>query len=199
MYTICVAQNVRFEVKNATIFRPHPIMRRGTPPPQTPPLNVGKVQTFVIHPPPTSESWIRHCSNITYSSLLTMTVVQNLVRSNQPNVSHFVIQRQLLPLRRPEIPCRPSNGIPSERLYYKSKWFISHRHTDACVNLVLLTYLLTRRDNVVIELLELGGLTFPQTPVHETPSWLHDAGPCSFYTNRTLDLSRATDWFQFIR
>ena len=51
-----------FEVKNAKIFwgglspdptqrphpgpRPHPIMRRGTPPPQTPPLNVGKVPTF---------------------------------------------------------------------------------------------------------------------------------------------------------
>ena len=53
--------------------------------------------------------------NITYSSLLTLTVVQNLVRSNQLNVSHFVIQRQLLPLRPPETPCRPSKGVPSER------------------------------------------------------------------------------------
>ena len=41
-----------FEVKNAKIFRPHPIMRRGTPPPQTPPLNVGKVPTFCHSPPP---------------------------------------------------------------------------------------------------------------------------------------------------
>jgi len=32
-----------FEVINA---RPYPIMRRGTPPSQTPPLNVGKVPTF---------------------------------------------------------------------------------------------------------------------------------------------------------
>ena len=55
-------------------------------------------------------------SNITYSSLLTLTVVQNLVRSNQLNLSHFVIQRQLLPLRRPETPCRPSKSVPSERL-----------------------------------------------------------------------------------
>ena len=59
---------------------------------------------------------LEELSNITYSSLLTLTVVQNLVRSNQLNVSHFVIQRQLLPLRRPETPCRPSKGVPSERL-----------------------------------------------------------------------------------
>ena len=37
-------------------------------------------------------------------------------RSNQLNVSHFVIQRQLLPPHSPEIPCRPSKGVPSERL-----------------------------------------------------------------------------------
>ena len=50
-------------------------------------------------------------------NVLTLTEVQNLVRSNQLNVSHFVIQRQLLPLNRPETPCRPSKGVPSERLY----------------------------------------------------------------------------------
>ena len=40
--------------------------------------------------------FLEELSNITYSSLLTLTVMQNLVRSNQLNVSHFVIQRQLL-------------------------------------------------------------------------------------------------------
>ena len=82
--------------------------------------------------------------NITYSCLLTLTVVRNLVRSNQLNVSRSVIQSQLLPSLSPEIPCRPSKGVPSERLRLV-KWFISHRlHTGKCVNLVLLTYLLTR-------------------------------------------------------
>ena len=42
---------------------------------------------------------LEELSNITYSSSLTLTVVQNLARSNQLNVSHFVIQRQLLLLR----------------------------------------------------------------------------------------------------
>ena len=59
---------------------------------------------------------LEELSNITYSSLLTLTVVRNLVRLNQLNVSHFVIQRQLLPSHRLETPCRPSKGIPSERL-----------------------------------------------------------------------------------
>ena len=59
---------------------------------------------------------LEELSNIIYSCLLTLTVVQNLVRSNQLNVSHFVIQRQLLPLHSPEIPCRPSKGVPPERL-----------------------------------------------------------------------------------
>ena len=87
--------------------------------------------------------FLEELSNITYPSLLTLTVVQNLVRSNQLIVSHFVIQRQLLPLRPPETPCRPSKGVPFERLWLV-KWFISHRlHTGgACVNLVLLTYVL---------------------------------------------------------
>ena len=43
--------------------------------------------------------------------LLTPTVVQNLARSNQLIVSHFVIQRQLLPSHSPEIPCRPSKAF----------------------------------------------------------------------------------------
>ena len=82
-------------------------------------------------------------SNIIYSCLLTLTVVQNLVRSNQLNVSHFVIQLQLLPSHSPEIPCRPSKGVPSERLRLANQ-FISHRlHTGTWVNLVLLTHLLT--------------------------------------------------------
>ena len=55
-------------------------------------------------------------SNITYSSLLTLTAVQNLVRSNQLNVSNFVIQHLLQPLYHPQIPCCPSKGVPSERL-----------------------------------------------------------------------------------
>ena len=59
---------------------------------------------------------LEELSNITYFSLLTLTVVQNLVRSNQLNVSHFVIQCQLLPLHHPETPCRPSKGVPSEHL-----------------------------------------------------------------------------------
>ena len=59
---------------------------------------------------------LEELSNITYSGLLTLTVVQNLVRSNQLNVSHFVIHRQLLPSHSPEIPCRSSKGVTSERL-----------------------------------------------------------------------------------
>ena len=59
---------------------------------------------------------LKELSNITYSSLLTLTAVQNLVRSNQLNVSHFVIQRQLLPLHRLETPCHPSKDVPFERL-----------------------------------------------------------------------------------
>ena len=37
---------------------------------------------------------LEELSNIIYSCLLTLTVVQNLVRSNQLKVSHFVIPRQ---------------------------------------------------------------------------------------------------------
>ena len=47
---------------------------------------------------------LEELSNITYSCLHTLTVVQNLVRSNQLHVSHFVIQRQLLLSHSPEIP-----------------------------------------------------------------------------------------------
>ena len=72
---------------------------------------------------------LEELSNTTYSCLLTLTVVRNLVRSNQLNVSRFVIHRQLLPSHSPEIPCRPSKSVPSERLRLV-KWFISHRlHT----------------------------------------------------------------------
>ena len=58
---------------------------------------------------------LEELSNITYSCLLTLTVVRNLVRSNQLNVSHFMIHRQLQPSHSPEIPCRSSKGVPSER------------------------------------------------------------------------------------
>ena len=55
-------------------------------------------------------------SNIICSSLLTLTVVQNLARPNQLNASHLVMQRQLLPSYSLEIPCRPAKCVPSERL-----------------------------------------------------------------------------------
>ena len=45
--------------------------------------------------------FLEELSNIIYSCLLTRTVVQNLVQSNQLNVSHFAIQCQLLPLHSP--------------------------------------------------------------------------------------------------
>ena len=45
--------------------------------------------------------FLEELSNIIYSCLLTLTVVQNLVWSNQLNVSHFVIQCQLLPSHSP--------------------------------------------------------------------------------------------------
>ena len=87
---------------------------------------------------------LEELSNITCSCLLTLTVVRNLVRSNQLNLSRFVIHRQLLPSHSSEMPCRPSKCVPSEHLRLV-KWFISHRlHTGACVNLALLTYLLTQ-------------------------------------------------------
>ena len=95
---------------------------------------------------------LEELSNITYSSSLTLTVVQNLARSNQLNVSHFVIQRQLLLLRRPETPCRPSKGVPSERLRLAEVINFPRLHTGACVNLVLLTYLLLYGTGVYITL-----------------------------------------------
>ena len=45
---------------------------------------------------------LEELSNIIFSYLLTLTVVQNLVISNQLNPSNFVIQRQLLPSHSPE-------------------------------------------------------------------------------------------------
>ena len=59
---------------------------------------------------------LEELSNIIYSCLLTLTVVQNLARSNQLNVSHLMMQRQLLPSHSPETPCRPTKSVPSERL-----------------------------------------------------------------------------------
>ena len=59
---------------------------------------------------------LEELSNITCSCVLTRTVVRNLVRSNQLNLSRFVIHRQLLPSHSSEMPCRPSKGVSSERL-----------------------------------------------------------------------------------
>ena len=59
---------------------------------------------------------LEELSNITCSCLLTLTVVRNLVRSNQLNLSRFVIHRQLLPSHSSEMPCRPTKCVPSERL-----------------------------------------------------------------------------------
>ena len=59
---------------------------------------------------------LEELSNITCSCLLTLTVVQNLIRPNQLNLSRFVIHRQLLSSHSSEMPCRPSKGVPSECL-----------------------------------------------------------------------------------
>ena len=60
-----------------------------------------------------------------------------------------MIQRQLLPSHSPEIPFRPSRGVPSERLRLV-KGLISHRlHTGAWLNLVLLTYLRTTCSSII--------------------------------------------------
>ena len=98
-----------------------------------------------ICPPSQLFRLLEELSNIIYSCLLTLRVVQNLVRSNQLIVSHFVIQCQLLPSHSLEIPCRPSKGVPSERLRLVKR-FISHiatywRMGKSCVT-YLLTYLL---------------------------------------------------------
>ena len=106
-------------------------------------LQISGMHCQIIWHPSQLFRLLEELSNIIYSCLLTLTVLQNLVRSDQLNVSHFVIQRQLLPSHSLEIPCRPSKGVPSERLRLVKR-FISHRlHTGAWGNLVLLTYLLT--------------------------------------------------------
>ena len=106
-------------------------------------LLVSRMHCQIICHPSQLFRLLEELSNIIYSCLLTLTVVQNLVRSNQLNVSLFVIHCQLLPSHSPETPCRPSKGVPSERLSLVNR-FISHRlHTGVWVNLVLLTYLLT--------------------------------------------------------
>ena len=80
---------------------------------------------------------LEELSSITYSCLLTLTVVQNLVWSNQHNVSHFVIQCQLLPPHSPWIPCRPSNSIPSERLRLVNGVSMRERLTKWLLNWIL--------------------------------------------------------------
>ena len=95
----------------------------------------------IICRPPQLFLFLEELSNIICSCLPTLTVLQNLVWSSQLNVSHFVIQCHLLPSHSPQIPCRPSKCVPSERLRLVKR-FISHRlHTGAGGNLVLLTYL----------------------------------------------------------
>ena len=51
-----------------------------------------------------------------------IAVVQNLARSYQLNVSHFVIQRQLLLLRRPETPCRPVTPCRPSNAFHLSAY-----------------------------------------------------------------------------
>ena len=59
-------------------------------------------ESSVVHP--NFFGLLEEFLNLIYSCLLTLTVMQSLVRSNQLNVSHFVIQCQLLPSQSPEIP-----------------------------------------------------------------------------------------------
>ena len=54
---------------------------------------------------------LEELSNITCSCLLTLTVVRNLVRSNQLNLSRFVIHRHLLPSHSSEMPCPHLNAF----------------------------------------------------------------------------------------
>ena len=94
-------------------------------------LRVSGMHCRIICRPPQLFLFLEELSNIIYSCLLTRTVLQNLVWSDQLNVSHFAIHCQLLPLHSPQIPCRPSKYVPSERLRLVKR-FISHRlHTLA--------------------------------------------------------------------
>ena len=79
---------------------------------------------------------LEELSNITHSCLLILTVVQNLVSSNQLNVSNFVIQCQ----------ARKHHAAHLNEFHLSAydllKWVISHRqHTGACVTLYLFIYL----------------------------------------------------------
>ena len=76
------------------------------------------------------------------SCLLTLTVVQNLVRSNQLNVSHFVLQRQVLPSQSPGIVCRSSECVPSEHLRLVVVINLAQT-TYRCMRKSCITYLLT--------------------------------------------------------
>ena len=103
-----------FEVKNANIFwgglsppQTPPKNVEGDTPSSNSSPQCREGSNFLSFIPPTRESWIRRCWNalpnhlrpfhlfplldelwnITYSCLLILTVVQNLVRSNQLNVS----------------------------------------------------------------------------------------------------------------
>ena len=96
---------------------------------------------------------LEELSSITYSCLLTLTVMQKLVKSNQLNVSHFVIQRQLLPSHSPEIPCRPSRGVPSERL----------RLVKRCISHGLHTYWLMGKSCVIYLLISNITMVFLRT------------------------------------
>ena len=106
---------------------------------------LARVVAQIISHPSQLFRLLEELSNIIYSCLLTLTVVQNLVWSNQLNVSHFVIQCQVLPSHSPEIPCRPSKSVPSERLRLVRRFILHRLHTGAWVNLVLLTYLLMQK------------------------------------------------------
>ena len=120
-------------------------------------LRVSGMHCWIICRPPQLFLFLEELSNIICSCLLTPTVFQNLVWSNQLNVSHFVIQCQLLPSHCPQIPCRPSKCIPSERLRLVKR-FISHRlHIEyywrmekSCVTYLLKSYSKWRNNTSVM-------------------------------------------------
>ena len=65
---------------------------------------------------PTLPAFRRALKHHLFLLAYALTVVQNLVGSDQLTVSHFLIQHRLLPSHSLEIPYRPSKGVPSDRL-----------------------------------------------------------------------------------
>ena len=108
-------------------------------------LRVSGMHCWIICHPSQFFLFLEELSNIIYSCLLTLTVVQNRVWSNQLNVYHFLIQCQLLPSLSPWIPCRPSESVPSERLRLVKRFHFAQaaywRMGKSCV-IYLLTHVI---------------------------------------------------------